>query len=120
MRFLLLAVLLALPAFFAAGEISLLRLRPSRVQVLVDEGRAGAVSVQRLQRRLRRALMVSQLGGTLSLVALGWVGRGLAQRLWPISAVSGRWWDAALFLVLVVLPLLAAYWFLVGLPICPS
>ncbi|HJN36612.1 MAG: hemolysin family protein [Prochlorococcus sp.] len=108
MRFLLLAVLLALPAFFAAGEVALLRLRPSRVQVLLDEGRSGAVSVQRLQRRLRRALMVSQLGGTLSLVALGWVGRGLAQRLWPISAGAGRWWDAGLFLVLVVLATLLA------------
>ena len=77
MRLLLLAVLLVLPAFFAAAEVSLLRLRPSRVEVLVEEEQAGARSIQRLQRRLRRALLVSQLGATLALVALGWAGRGL-------------------------------------------
>ena len=108
MRFLLLAVLLALPAFFAAGEVALLRLRPSRVQVLVEEGKAGALAVQRLQRRLRRALMVSQLGGTLSLVALGWVGRGLALRLWPSSVDGVRWLDATFFLILVVIATLIA------------
>ena len=72
MRLFLLAVLLVLPAFFAAAEVSLLRLRPSRVELLVEEGHAGAQAIQRLQRRLRRALMVSQLGATLALVALGW------------------------------------------------
>ncbi|MED5320602.1 MAG: CNNM domain-containing protein, partial [Cyanobacteriota bacterium] len=55
MRLLLLAVLLVLPAFFAAAEVALLRLRPSRVEVLVEEQQAGARSIQRLQRRLRRA-----------------------------------------------------------------
>ena len=82
MRLLLLAVLLVLPAFFAAAEVALLRLRPSRVEVLVEEEQAGARSILRLQRRLRRALLVSQLGATLALVALGWAGRGLGGRLW--------------------------------------
>ena len=71
MRLLILVILLALPAFFAAGEVSLLRLRPSRVQRLVEEGKAGAQAINRLQKRLRRALMVSQLGITLALVAIG-------------------------------------------------
>ena len=77
MRLPLLALLLVLPAFFAAAEVALLRLRPSRVEVLVEEGWSGASAVQRLQRTLRRALMVSQLGATLALVAVGWVSRGL-------------------------------------------
>ena len=42
MRLFLLAVLLVLPAFFAAAEVALLRLRPSRVEVLVEEEQAGA------------------------------------------------------------------------------
>ena len=38
MRLFLLVLLMVLPAFFAAAEIALLRLRPSRVEVLVEEG----------------------------------------------------------------------------------
>ena len=103
MRLFLLAVLLLLPAFFAAAEVSLLRLRPSRVELLVEEGHAGAQAIQRLQRRLRRALMVSQLGATLALVALGWAGRGLGGRLWSDGSLGVAWRDAALFLMLVLL-----------------
>ena len=103
MRLFLLAVLLVLPAFFAAAEVSLLRLRPSRVELLVEEGHAGAQAIQRLQRRLRRALMVSQLGATLALVALGWAGRGVGGRLWSDGSlgVAGR--DASLFVLIVLL-----------------
>ena len=72
MRILLLLVLLALPAFFAAVEVSLLRLRTSRVRVLDEQAVTGADAVHRLQRRMRRALLMCQLGSTLSLVALGW------------------------------------------------
>ena len=38
MRILLLLVLLLLPAFFAAVEVALLRLRTSRVRVLDEQG----------------------------------------------------------------------------------
>ena len=108
MRLFLLAVLLVLPAFFAAAEVSLLRLRPSRVEVLVEEGHNGATAIQRLQRRLRRALLVSQLGATLALVALGWAGRGLGGRLWSDAVVGVAWRDTALFLCIVILTTLLA------------
>lgn len=103
MRLFLLAVLLVLPAFFAAAAVSLLRLRPSRVELLVEEGHAGAQAIQRLQRRLRRALMVSQLGATLALVALGWAGRGLGGRLWSDGSLGVAWRDASLFVLIVLL-----------------
>ena len=103
MRLFLLAVLLVLPAFFAAAEVSLLRLRPSRVELLVEEGHAGAQAIQRLQRRLRRALMVSQPGATLALVALGWAGRGLGGRLWSDGSLGVAWRDASLFVLIVLL-----------------
>ena len=108
MRLLLLLVLLALPAFFAAVEVALLRLRPSRVHVLSEEGVAGAPSVQRLQGRLRRALLMSQLGVTLSLVALGWVARSIAQSWWSQAAAASRWWDLLWFLMLVAVSTLLA------------
>ncbi len=103
MRLLIFGLLIALPAFFAGSEVSLLRLRPSRVQRLVEEGQPGAKSINRLQRRLRRALMVSQLGGTLSLVALGWLGKGMGYRLWPEAKNVNLIWDVSLFLLIVLL-----------------
>ena len=108
MRLLLLALLLVLPAFFAAAEIALLRLRPSRVEVLVEERQSGALPLQRLQRRLRRALTLSQLGSSLPLIALGWTGRGLGLRLWPEGTAGAAWLDTVLFLSLVVMATLVA------------
>ncbi len=108
MRTLLLIALLVLPALFSAAEVALLRLRPSQVQALSEEGRPGAQSVQRLQRHLRIALLMTQFGACLSLVALGWIGRGFGQRWWPLEMASGRWWDLAWFLLLVVLATLVA------------
>jgi CBS domain containing-hemolysin-like protein len=103
MRFLAPAALLALLAFFAAGEFALIRLRPSLVQLLEADGHPGARSVARLQQRLRRALVATQLGMTLALVALGWTGRGLAER-WGRSstATTQAWVDLAVVLVLVL------------------
>ncbi|MHA3961251.1 hemolysin family protein [Synechococcus sp. LTW-G] len=102
MRFLAPAALLILLAFFAASEFSLIRLRPTRVQLLEEDGHAGATAVARLQRRLRRALVATQLGMAMALLALGWSGRALAERL---SAAAGQqvWWDIAVFSVLVLL-----------------
>tara|TARA_Y100001968_G_scaffold84995_1_gene76132 strand:- start:1487 stop:2773 length:1287 start_codon:yes stop_codon:yes gene_type:complete len=78
MQVFLLGILLALPAFFAAGEVALIRLRPSRVEHLLEEGQRGAKAIHRLQRRLRRVLMVAQLGVTTSLVSLGWIGKDIS------------------------------------------
>ena len=81
MRFLALATLLALMAFFAAGEFAVIRLRPSRVQQLQEADEPGASSVARLQQRLRRVLVATQLGAVLALLAVGWIGRGIAAEL---------------------------------------
>ena len=100
------AALLALLAFFSAAEFSLIRLRPTRVPLLEAEGRPGAAAVARLQRRLRRALVATQLGLTLALVALGWTGRGLAERWARSGAAQGvpqAWLDLGVFLLLVLL-----------------
>ncbi|NBO28371.1 MAG: HlyC/CorC family transporter [Synechococcaceae bacterium WBA_2_066] len=72
MRLLGLVLLLALLAFFVASEFALIRLRPTRVQELAENGSYGALAVERLQRHLRRALVATQLGVSLSLLALGW------------------------------------------------
>ena len=102
MRFLAPAALLILLAFFAASEFALIRLRPTRVQLLQEDGHAGASAVARLQRRLRRALVATQLGMAMALLALGWSGRALAERLSTASSQQ-VWWDFGVFAVLVLL-----------------
>ena len=87
--FLALAVLLALLAFFAAGEFALIRLRPSRVRQLEEAGEPGAHAVAKLQFRLRRVLVATQLGAALALVALGWAGRGVAEQLVFVLKAAG-------------------------------
>ena len=87
--FLALAVLLALLAFFAAGEFALIRLRPSRVRQLEEAGEPGAHAVAKLQFRLRRVLVATQLGAALALVALGWAGRGVAEQLVLVLKAAG-------------------------------
>jgi len=105
MRFLALAVLVALMAFFAAGEFALIRLRPSRVQQLLENGEAGARSIARLQQRLRRVLVATQLGSVLALLAVGWTGPGLAADLARQLApdLAPAWIDVPVFLLLVLL-----------------
>jgi putative hemolysin len=105
MRYLALATLLALMAFFAAAEFAVIRLRPSRVQQLQDDELPGARSVARLQQRLRVVLVATQLGAVLALLAVGWTGRGLAGQLAMSLGVrpSPMWLDGLVFLLLVLL-----------------
>ena len=102
LRLLSLLILLGLLAFFAAGEFALIRLRPTRVAELAEKGHSGARSVDRLQRHLRRALVATQLGACLSLLALGWGGHKLLNQLLPGSS------SAQLELLLYVLLALVA------------
>ena len=108
MRFLALGVLLALMAFFAAGEFALIRLRPSRVHQLLEDGEPGARAVARLQQRLRRVLVATQLGAVLALLAVGWIGRGIAAELGrTLAGAPGAslqaWVDVGVFLTLALL-----------------
>jgi CBS domain containing-hemolysin-like protein len=97
-----LLILLGLLAFFAAGECALIRLRPTRVAELAENGHYGARSVDGLQHHLRRALVATQLVACLLLLALGWGGHKLLNQLLPGSS------SAQLELLLYVLLALVA------------
>src|SRR4051794_39172092 len=62
---LVLILLTFLEGFFVAGEISLVSIRRSRVEQLVEEGSPGARRVRRLLDEPGRFLAVSQLGLTV-------------------------------------------------------
>ena len=73
-RFILLFLILATNAFFAAAEVSLVSVRPSRLRELAAQGQAGAQSALSLLANPGRLLSVTQVGVTLASLGLGWAG----------------------------------------------
>jgi CBS domain containing-hemolysin-like protein len=75
-RFLSVLLLIAINAFFVTAEFAMVSVRRSRISQLVEAGDLQAQTVQSLQRSLDRLLSTTQLGITLSSLALGWIGEG--------------------------------------------
>jgi CBS domain containing-hemolysin-like protein len=73
-RFLLVGLILAMNAFFAAAEVALLSVRPSRLRHMAEAGHTGAQAALSLLSNPERFLSVVQLGLTLASLALGAVG----------------------------------------------
>ena len=73
-RLLSVIVLITINAFFVTAEFSLVSVRRSRIHQLVEAGDAQAITVQSLQKSIDRLLSTTQLGITLSSLALGWIG----------------------------------------------
>ncbi|MSV32194.1 MAG: HlyC/CorC family transporter [Bryobacterales bacterium] len=80
-RFLLVGLIVATNAFFAAAEASLLSARKSRIQQLADEGDAGAKAALQLLANPERLLSVVQVGVTLASLGLGWAGEETIHQL---------------------------------------
>jgi CBS domain containing-hemolysin-like protein len=86
-------LLVAANGFFVAAEFSLVAVRRSRVAELVAQGRANAKALLRTVDRLDASLAATQLGITLSSLALGWVGEpALAHLIAPLlEGWAGRY-----------------------------
>ena len=85
-RLLLVTGLIAINAFFVIAEFAILSVRRSRITQLVAAGDDRARQVQDLQRGIERLLSTTQVGITLSSLALGWIGeRAIAQILVQVS-----------------------------------
>jgi len=74
LRLLSVLLLIAINAFFVTAEFSIVSVRRSRINQLVGAGDVQAKTVQDLQRSIDRLLSTTQLGITLSSLALGWIG----------------------------------------------
>lgn len=77
----LIVLLIAATAFFVATEFAIIRLRGSRVDQLVMEGRKNAFAVQRVTSNLDGYLSACQLGITLTALGLGWLGEPTVERM---------------------------------------
>ncbi len=74
LRLLSVLLLIAINAFFVTAEFSMVTVRRSRIHQLVKAGDIPAIAVEMLQRSIDRLLSTTQLGITLSSLALGWIG----------------------------------------------
>jgi putative hemolysin len=75
-RILIMVAILALNAFFAAAEVSLVSVRRSRLKALADQGQIAAQAALNLLANPERLLSVTQFGVTLASLGLGWAGEG--------------------------------------------
>jgi CBS domain containing-hemolysin-like protein len=81
LRFILLALILTLNAFFAAAEVSLVSVRRSRLKELAGLHNAPARAALELLANPERLLSVTQIGVTLASLGLGWAGEDTLYRL---------------------------------------
>src|SRR5438270_3014765 len=80
-RLVILFVILAANGFFAAGEVSLVSVRQSRLRELAEQGHTGAQSALSLLANPGRLLSVTQFGVTLASLGLGWAGEDTVYQL---------------------------------------
>ncbi|MEK8131924.1 hemolysin family protein [Paenibacillus filicis] len=103
----LVALLIVLTAFFVATEFAIIRLRSSRVDQLVMEGRKHAVAVQQVTRNLDGYLSACQLGITITALGLGWLGEPTVEKilhpLFSYIGLSGEVSGVISFLIAFVL-----------------
>lgn len=77
----LVALLIVLTAFFVATEFAVIKLRPSRVDQMVMEGRKGALAVKKVTSNLDGYLSACQLGITITALGLGSLGEPTVERI---------------------------------------
>lgn len=83
--------LVALNGFFVAGEFALVKVRKTRIEQLVEEGKRAAKTVQNEINHLDSYIAATQLGITLASLALGWIGEpALAHLVEPLfESIAG-------------------------------
>jgi len=77
----LIAILIALTAFFVTSEFAIVKIRSSRIDQLIEEGNSKALSVKKVISNLDEYLSACQLGITITALGLGWIGESTIHRL---------------------------------------
>ncbi|MDQ0225532.1 hemolysin family protein [Metabacillus niabensis] len=70
----LIAILIAVTAFFVASEFAIVKLRSSRLDQLIAEGNQSAKVAKKIVSNLDGYLSACQLGITITALGLGWLG----------------------------------------------
>lgn len=77
----LIAILIALTAFFVASEFAIVKIRSSRIDQLIEEGNSRALAAKRVTSNLDEYLSACQLGITITALGLGWIGESTIEHL---------------------------------------
>ena len=85
---LLFFIILAVAAFFVMSEFVLVRIRPSRLDYLIDNGNKKAILLKDMTNKLDTYLSATQLGVTITSLGLGWLGDPTFKRM--IDSVFSR------------------------------
>src|SRR5581483_4635932 len=97
-------VLVSLNGFFVASEFALVKVRASQLEPLIDEGNKRAELARHLATHLDAYISATQLGITMTGLALGWLGEPyVAHMIEPVLVAIGihsEKIDAAISLVL--------------------
>lgn len=89
-QLLLVFFLIVMNGFFVAAEFACVKIRPSRLETLIQEGSRQAKYAKKLTDHLDASLSVTQLGITLASLGLGWVGEpAVATLILPITHAIG-------------------------------
>ena len=75
------AVLIGVTGFFVATEFAIVKVRSSKIDQLVAEGKKGAVSAKKVITHLDEYLSACQLGITVTAMGLGVLGEPTVERL---------------------------------------
>ncbi len=76
--------------FFVAAEFVCVKVRPSRIETLIQDGSRRAKYAKELTDHLDASLSVTQLGITLASLGLGWVGEpAVAELILPMTNAAG-------------------------------
>lgn len=81
LNLILIAVLIALTAFFVATEFALVKVRMTRINQLIEEGKPGAKAAKHVITHLDEYLSACQLGITVTALGLGWLGEPTVEKL---------------------------------------
>jgi len=94
LRVLAVLVCAALNGFFVAAEFSLVTVRWTRVQELVEQKKFGSPTLRLIHEDMARSLAATQLGITFSSLMLGWLGEpAVAHLIEPFFHVLTRPWN---------------------------
>lgn len=78
---LLIVILIGLTAFFVATEFAIVKIRSSRVDQLVEEGKPGAKVAKHVTTHIDEYLSACQLGITVTALGIGWLGEPAVKAL---------------------------------------
>ncbi|MFJ9384488.1 hemolysin family protein [Peribacillus sp. NPDC101481] len=77
----LIAILIALTAFFVATEFAIVKVRSTRVDQLIEEGTRNAISAKKVISNLDEYLSTCQLGITVTALGLGFLGEPTVENI---------------------------------------